>query len=99
MKNLIILLSLILLSSCGSYQLSTVGYTPIKQPKVIIHHPTTPWYYSLTDPTWRWHYYQRNFSTPVIIVKPTPVVRVKGRRGLSNGTRSTSNKREYKKRD
>lgn len=100
MKKLTILLSLILLSSCGSFQLSTVGYTPTKQTRVVIHHPTTPWYYSLTDPSWRWHYYQRYNTPTYIIVKPKKtIVRVKGRRGSNNETRSISNRREHKKRN
>ena len=96
MKKLIILLSLILLSSCGSFQLSTVGYTPIRETRVITPVYTTLWYYGLTDPSWRWHYHQR-YSTPrVIIVKPKPVVRVrgiKGSAGRSNTTRSNSTQR------
>ena len=100
MKKLIILLSLILFTSCGSFQLSTVGHTPVKQTRVVIHHPTTPWYYTLTDPSWRWHYYQRYNTPTYIIVKPNkPIVRVKGRRGSNNETRSTSNRREHKKRN
>jgi hypothetical protein len=96
MKKLIILLSLILLSSCGSYQLSTVGYTPIRETRVITPVYTTPWYYGLTDPSWRWHYYQRYNTPRVIIVKQKPVVRVRGVRGSagrSNATRSTSTRR------
>ncbi len=94
MKKLIILLSLILLSSCGSYQLSTVGYTPIIETRVITPVYTTPWYYGLTDPSWRWHYYQRYNAPTVIIVKPEkPRVQVRGRRGSSNtrGTTTRSN--------
>jgi hypothetical protein len=96
MKKLIILLSLILLSSCGSYQLSTVGYTPIIETRVITPVYTTPWYYGLTDPSWRWHYYQRYNTPRVIIVNPKPVVRVRGARGSagrSNATRSNSTQR------
>ena len=90
MKKLIILLSLILLSSCGSYQLSTVGYTPIKETRIVVPTYTTPWYYSLTDPSWRWHYYQRYNTPTVIIVKPEkPRVQVRGRRG-SNDNRGTT---------
>ena len=94
MKNLIILLSLILLSSCGSYQLSTVGYTPVKETRIVVPTYTTPWYYGLTDPSWRWHYYQRYNAPTVIIVKPEkPRVQVRGRRGSSNtrGTTTRSN--------
>ena len=94
MKNLIILLSLILLSSCGSYQLSTVGYNSVKETRVVVPTYTTPWYYSLTDPTWRWHYYQRYNRPTVIIVKPEkPRVQVRGRRGSndSGGTTTRSN--------
>lgn len=96
MKKLIILLSLILLSSCGSYQLSTVGYTPIIETRVITPVYTTPWYYSLTDPSWRWRYYQRYNTPRVIIIKPKPTVRVRGTRGStrrSNVTRSNSTRR------
>ena len=96
MKKLIILLSLILLSSCGSLQLSTVGYTPIIETRVITPVYTTPWYYGLTDPSWRWHYYQQYNTPRVIIVKPKPVVRVRGTRGSigrNNTTRSTSPRR------
>ena len=96
MKKLTILLSLILLSSCGSFQLSTVGYTPIIETRVITPVYTTPWYYGLTDPSWRWHYYQRYNTPRVIIVKPKPVVRVRGTRGSigrSNATRSNSTQR------
>lgn len=98
MKKLIILLSLVLFTSCGSYQLSTVGYTPVKETRVVIHHPTTPWYYTLTDPSWRWHYYQRYNTPTVIIVKPEKrKVQIRGRRGSSNTrgntTRSNSTRR------
>jgi len=96
MKKLIILLSLILLSSCGSFQLSTVGYTSIRETRVITPVYTTPWYYGLTDPSWRWHYYQRYNTPRVIIVKPKPTVRVRGARGSagrSNATRSTSTRK------
>ena len=96
MKNLIILLSLILLSSCGSYQLSTVGYSPVKETRIITPVYTTPWYYGLTDPSWRWHYYQRYNTPRVIIVKPKLTVRVRGARGSagrSNATRSNSTRR------
>ena len=96
MKKLIILLSLILLSSCGSLQLSTVGYTPIIETRVITPVYTTPWYYGLTDPSWRWHYYQRYNTPRVIIVNPKPTVRVRGARGSagrSNATRSNSTQR------
>ena len=96
MKKLIILLSLILLSSCGSFQLSTVGHTPIRETRVITPVYTTPWYYGLTDPSWRWHYYQRYNTPRVIIVNPKPIVRVRGARGSagrSNATRSNSTQR------
>ena len=96
MKKLIILLSLILLSSCGSLQLSTVGYTPIIETRVITPVYTTPWYYGLTDPSWRWHYYQRYNTPRVIIVNPKPLVRVRGTRGSigrNNTTRSNSTQR------
>jgi len=96
MKKLIILLSLFLLSSCGSFQLSTVGYTPVRETRVITPVYTTPWYYGLTDPSWRWHYYQRYNTPRVIIVNPKPIVRVRGARGSagrSNATRSNSTQR------
>lgn len=98
MKKLIILLSLVLFTSCGSYQLSTVGYTPVKETRVVVPTYTTPWYYGLTDPSWRWHYYQRYNTPRVIIVKPEKSkVRVRGGRGSSNTrgntTRSNSTRR------
>ena len=98
MKKLIILLSLVLFTSCGSFQLSTVGYTPVKETRIVVPTYTTPWYYSLTDPSWRWHYYQRYNTPTIIVVKPEkPRVRLRGRRGLSNTrgntTRSTSTRK------
>jgi hypothetical protein len=98
MKKIIILLTLVLLTSCGSYQISTLGHTPIRKTRVIPPSYTTPWYYGLNDPYWRWNYYQY-FNTPtVIVVKPQrPISKIKGRRGPSinrgNTTRSNSTPR------
>lgn len=98
MKKLIILLSLILFTSCSSFQLATVGYTPVRETRVVVPTYITPWYYGLTNPSWRWHYYQRYNTPTVIIVKPEkPRVQIRGRRGSSNtrenATRSNSTQR------
>ena len=70
MKKLIILLSLIVLSSCGSYQLSTMNHIPVRHTRVIVPTYPTFWYHGLTNSFWRWNYYQRYNTPTVIIVKP-----------------------------
>jgi hypothetical protein len=95
MKKLIILLSLILLSSCSSFQLSSINYTPIRETRVVIPTYTTPWYYGLNDPSWRWHYYPYYNTPTVIVVKPQkPTIRVKGRRGTVNQPQNHSHRNE-----
>ena len=97
MKKLIILFSLILLSSCAGFEIATYNHIPIKKTRVVVDYsPPVVYHY----PTWPYRHYTYFEPARVIIIKPEkPTVRVKGRRDSNNQGRSTSTKREYKKRN
>ena len=92
MKKLVVLLSLIIFSSCGSYTLSTLNHTP--RPSYQIKYDllrTAPYYrnyWNFPNNHWYTPYY---VPTKVVVVKPKVRVESKGRRSGEN--------RNYKKKN
>ena len=92
MKKLIILLSLILLTSCAGFEIVTLNHTPVKKTRVVVDYtPPVVYHY----PTWPHRYYTYFEPARVIVVQPQKQrVKINGRRGSTNSnTRSTSSQR------
>lgn len=95
MKKLIILLSLIFFTSCGSFQLSTIGYTPTTKTRIIIE-PQPSIYYQYPVFPYRYYTYYNQLPTYIVVNHQKSKIRIKGRRKIVNrkkNTRSTSVRR------